>query len=75
MPYDLTDQIRLAAYEVEETNDLASTLLKTDVLYLSNIDPLRVEPKIFDKWKSYYNLSADALTNAKPGLLVLGEWA
>jgi len=74
MPYDLTDQVRLSAYEVEETNDLPTTLKKTDALYLANIDPLRVEKKIYDKLKSFYVLTPDAFAESKEGIVVLGEW-
>lgn len=74
MPYDLTDQVRLSAYEVEETNDLATTLLKTDALYLSNIDSFRVEKKIYDKFKTFYALTPDTFAGSKEGIIVLGEW-
>lgn len=74
MPYDLTDEVRLSAYEVEETNDLATTLRKTDVLYLANIDPIRVESKIYDKQKNFFVLSPATFAEAKEGLVILGEW-
>ncbi|MBI4673473.1 MAG: hypothetical protein HY741_17610 [Chloroflexi bacterium] len=74
MPYDLTDQVRLTAYEVEETNDLAATLRKTDVLYLANIDAARVEKKIFDKQKNFYTLTPETVADAKEGLVILGDW-
>lgn len=74
MPYDLTDEVRLDAYEVEETNDLVTTLRKTDALYLANIDSVRVEKKIFDKMKSFYTLAPDTFAQAKEGLVILGEW-
>lgn len=74
MPYDLTDQVRLSAYEVEETNDLATTLRKTDVLYLSIIDSTRVEKKIYDKLKDFYALVPATFAGAKDGLVILGEW-
>lgn len=74
MPYDLTDEVRRDAYEVEETNDLATTLRKTDVLYLANIDSVRVEKKIYDKQKTFFALTPQALEGAKEGLIVLGEW-
>lgn len=74
MPYDLTDEVRRSAYEVEETNDLAATLRKTDILYLVNIDPARVEKKIFDKQKNFYALTPDTFAQAKEGLAILGAW-
>lgn len=74
MPYDLTDEVRATAYEVEETNDLLTTLRKTDVLYLANIDSIRVEKKIYDKQKDYYSLTPETFSEAKPGLVLLGEW-
>jgi hypothetical protein len=74
MPYDLTDEIRATAYEVEETNDLMTTLRKSDVLYLANIDSLRVDKKIYDKQKSFYALTPETLAQAQAGLVVLGEW-
>lgn len=74
MPYDLTDEVRLSAYEVEETNDLATTLRKSDALYLANIDPFRVEKKIFDKQKSFYTLTPETFAESKEGIVILGEW-
>jgi aspartate carbamoyltransferase catalytic subunit len=74
MPYDLTDEVRRDAYEVEETNDLPTTLRKTDVLYLANIDSVRVEKKIYDKQKTFFSLTPEAMADAKEGLVVLGEW-
>lgn len=62
------------AYEVEETNDLPTTLRKTDALYLVNIDPIRVEKKIFDKQKTFYTLTPETFAEAKEGLVILGEW-
>jgi aspartate carbamoyltransferase catalytic subunit len=74
MPYDLTDQVRATAYEVEETNDLTTTLRKCDVLYLANIDPVRVDKKVYDKYKNFYTLTPELFAQAKEGLIVLGEW-
>jgi aspartate carbamoyltransferase catalytic subunit len=75
MPYDLTDDLRANGIEVEETNDLPTTLRKTDVLYLSRIDAARVETKVYEKTRNFYSLSLEVLKDAKPGLFVLGEWA
>jgi aspartate carbamoyltransferase catalytic subunit len=74
MPYDLTDDLRAAGIEVEETNDLEATLRKADVLYLALIDPVRVEKKLYDKWRMFYALDDRVYAEAKPGLLVLGDW-
>lgn len=74
MPYDLTDDLRATGIEVEETNDLATTLKKSDVLYLAGIDPIRVEKKLYDKLKNFYALSDAMIADAKPGLVILGEW-
>ncbi len=74
MPYDVTDLVRASAYEVEETNDLVTTLRKTDVLYLSRIDPMRVEKKSYDKLKDFYRLSDGTLAEAKDGIVILGDW-
>jgi aspartate carbamoyltransferase catalytic subunit len=74
MPYDLTDEVRLTAYEVEETNDLATTLRKTDALVLFNIDAQRVEKKIYDKLKTFYTLTPETFAEAKEGLVILGNW-
>jgi aspartate carbamoyltransferase catalytic subunit len=74
MPYDLTDQVRMSAYEVEETNDLVTTLRKTDALYLANIDATRVDKKTYDKLKNFYTLAPDTFPEAKDGLVILGEW-
>lgn len=74
MPYDLTDEVRSSAYEVEETNDLATTLRKTDVLYLSNIDAVRVDEKIYAKQKTFFTLTPETFVEAKEGLIILGEW-
>ncbi len=74
MPYDLTDEVRLTAYEVEETNDLATTLRKTDALVLFNIDAARVDKKIYDKLKNFYTLTPETFAEAKQGLVILGAW-
>jgi hypothetical protein len=74
MPYDLTDEVRLSAYEVEETNDLITTLRKTDALYLANIDSTRVDKRVYDKLKTFYSLNGETFVEAKDGLVVLGEW-
>ena len=74
MPYDLTDEVRLVAYEIEETNDLATTVRKTDALYLCNIDAARVEKKIYDKQKNFYALTPETFAKAKEGLVILGNW-
>lgn len=74
MPYDLTDEVRLSAYEVEETNDLAATLRKTDALVLYNIDSQRVEKKIYDKLKTFYPLTPETFADAKEGLVIIGNW-
>lgn len=74
MPYDLTDEVRLTAYEVEETNDLVTTLRKTDALVLFNIDAQRVEKKIYAKLKNFYTLTPETFAEAKEGLVILGDW-
>lgn len=74
MPYDLTDEMRLSAYEVEETNDLVTTLRKSDVLYLVGADPVRVEPRLYDKLHAFYNLAPETFAEARPDLLILGRW-
>lgn len=74
MPYDLTDEVRLVAYEVEETNDLLTTLRKTDALVLFNLDAARVEKKIYDKLKTFYTLTPETFAEAKEGLVILGNW-
>jgi aspartate carbamoyltransferase catalytic subunit len=74
MPYDLTDELRAAGMEVEETNDLPTTLRKADVLYLSRLDPRRVESRVYQKAKDFYDLTPTLYDQAKPGLVALGEW-
>jgi hypothetical protein len=74
MPYDLSDDLRAAGLEVEETNDLSATLQKADILYLSPIDPALVEKRIYDKTKDFYQLSPAVLSGAKDGLLISGDW-
>lgn len=74
MPYDLTDDARATAYEVEETNDLAATLKKTDALVLFEIDATRVEEKIYAKLKTFYTLTPATFVDAKEGLVILGAW-
>ncbi|MGB8644086.1 MAG: hypothetical protein WCF84_02535 [Anaerolineae bacterium] len=74
MPYDISEELRAANLEVEETNDLPTTLAKSDVLYLVRLDPKLIEPKIFARYKDFYTLTPTTTAVAKPGLLVLGEW-
>ena len=67
MPYDLTDEVRLNAYEVEETNDLSTTLRKTDVLYLANIDARRVEKKFYDKYQDILRINTGHIGRRQGG--------
>ncbi len=74
MPPEVSDELRAAGLEVEETNDLATTLARTDVLYLVRLDPQRVPARVYARFKDFYSITPAIFENAKPGLLVLGEW-
>ena len=74
MPYDLSEELRGEGLEVEETNDLVTTLRKADVLYLSRVDPSRLEKKVYEKARQLFALSPNVLREATPGVFILGDW-
>jgi hypothetical protein len=75
MPSNITDEIRTAGIEIEETNDLNATLPKLDVLYLSPADPSSVGDRLANKLKALYPLSRAFFAAGKTNLYVCGDWA
>jgi len=72
MPTEVSDYLRERDFIVEETNDLARTLQKTDVVYMTRVQKERFsDQKQYEKLKNFFILTADLVKNAKEGLLVM----
>ena len=72
MPSEVSDYLRVRDFIVEETNDLARTLQKADVVYMTRVQKERfADPKQYDKLKNFYILNRDVVSHAKDNLLVM----
>ena len=72
MPTEVSDYLRARDFIVEETNDLARTLQKADVVYMTRVQKERfADPKQYDKLKNFYILNRDVVSHAKDNLLVM----
>jgi aspartate carbamoyltransferase len=72
MPTEVSDYLRERDFIVEETNDLARTLQKTDVVYMTRVQKERFsDQKQYEKLRNFFILTADLVKNAKQGLLVM----
>lgn len=72
MPTEVSDYLRARNFLVEETNDLARTLQKADVVYMTRVQKERfADLKQYEKMKNFFILTADLVKNAKPNLLVM----
>ncbi len=72
MPAAVTDFLRERDCVVEETNDLADTLQKADVIYMTRVQKERFEdPKQYEKLKDFYILNRDLVSRAKKGPLIM----
>lgn len=72
MPTEVSDYLRERDFIVEETNDLARTLQKADVVYMTRVQKERfADQKQYEKMKNFFILTADLVKNAKENLLVM----
>ncbi len=72
MPIEVCDELRGRDFVVEETNDLAQTLQKADVVYMTRVQKERfADPKQYEKLKNFYILTRDLVTKSKENLLVM----
>ena len=72
MPIEVSDYLRTHDIIVEETNDLARTLQKADVVYMTRVQKERfADQKQYEKKKNFFILNADLVKSAKPNLLVM----
>jgi aspartate carbamoyltransferase len=72
MPTEVSDYLRERDFIVEETNDLARTLQKADVVYMTRVQKERFsDPKQYEKMKSFFILTSDLVKSAKANLLVM----
>ena len=72
MPTEVSDYLRARDFVVEETNDLARTLQKADVVYMTRVQKERfADQKQYEKMKNFFILTADLVKNAKENLLVM----
>lgn len=72
MPTDVSDYLRERGFSVEETNDMAMALQKSDVVYMTRVQKERfADVKQYEKMKNFYILTREVVQNAKPNLLVM----
>ncbi len=72
MPTEVSDYLRERDFIVEETNDLARTLQKADVVYMTRVQKERfADQKQYEKMKNFFILTADLVKYAKENLLVM----
>jgi aspartate carbamoyltransferase len=72
MPCEVTDYLRERDFAVEETNDLAMALQKTDVVYMTRVQKERFEdPKQYEKLKDFFVLNRELVERAKKDVLVM----
>lgn len=72
MPAEVCDYLRERDFVVEETNDLAKTLQKADVVYMTRVQKERfADPKQYEKMKGFFILNRALVESAKENLLVM----
>lgn len=72
MPAAVTDSLRECGLSVEETNDLANSLEKSDVVYMTRIQKERfADQKQYEKLKDFYILNRGLVGKAKDGVVVM----
>lgn len=72
MPIQVCDYLRERDFVVEETNDLAQSLQKADVVYMTRVQKERfADPKQYEKLKNFFILNRELVSRAKPNLLVM----
>lgn len=72
MPTEVTDYLRAKDFVVEETNDMARSLQKADVVYMTRVQKERfADVKQYEKLKNFFILNRSLVESAKPGLVVM----
>ncbi len=72
MPTEVSDYLRERGFNVEETNDMAKTLQKADVVYMTRVQKERfADVKQYEKLKNFYILTREVVLNSKPNLVVM----
>ena len=72
MPSEVTDYLRAKDFVVEETNDMARSLQKADVVYMTRVQRERfADVKQYEKLKNFFILNRSVVESAKPGLVVM----
>jgi aspartate carbamoyltransferase len=72
MPIEVTDYLRERDFIVEETNDLARSLQKADVVYMTRVQKERFsDVRQYEKLKDFFILTRQLVEQAKPGLVVM----
>ncbi len=72
MPIEVSDYLRERDFIVEETNDLARSLQKADVVYMTRVQKERfADIKQYEKLKDFYILTRKLVEQSKPGLVVM----
>jgi aspartate carbamoyltransferase len=72
MPIEICDELRERDFIVEETNDLAKSLRRADVVYMTRVHKeYFTDLKQYDKMKNFFVLTRDLITKTKENLLVM----
>jgi aspartate carbamoyltransferase catalytic subunit len=72
MPADLTADMRKMGVEVMETEDLASAMGESDVVYMTRIQKERFEdPAEYERLKGSYIIDMKLVNNSKPGITIM----
>ncbi len=72
MPAEVTEKLRAAGMEVEETEDLQTALKNADVLYMTRIQKERfADPAEYERLKGSYVLTRETIERINPNLTVM----
>lgn len=72
MPVEVSDRLRAAGVQFEETTDLSGAIQKADVLYMTRIQKERfADPAEYEKLKGSYILTREMIEKLNPRLVTL----
>jgi aspartate carbamoyltransferase len=72
MPAAITEEVRQMGVDVSTTNDLASAMTESDVVYMTRIQKERfADPAEYEKLKGSYVIDLDLVRRSKPGITIM----
>ncbi len=72
MPEEITADLRSRGAEIEETEDVAAALAKSDIVYVTRVQRERFDdPAEYERLKGSYIVNNELLKKAKPGITIL----